>query len=36
MGLVHAFAIQRLPLPGTDPDEYVAGVRALLASSSSA
>jgi AcrR family transcriptional regulator len=33
MGIVHAFAIQRLLLPATDPDQYVAGVRALLASS---
>jgi AcrR family transcriptional regulator len=32
MGIVHAFAIQRLLLPGTDPDQYVAGVRALLES----
>jgi hypothetical protein len=30
MGLVHAFAIQRLLLPGTDRDQYVASVRALL------
>lgn len=33
MGLVHAFAIQRLLLSDTDPDKYLDGVRALLTSS---
>jgi hypothetical protein len=32
MGLVHAFAIQRLLLPGTDRDQYVASVHTLLGS----
>jgi AcrR family transcriptional regulator len=31
LGLVHAFALQRLLLPDTEPDQYLAGVRALLA-----
>jgi hypothetical protein len=30
LGLVHAFALQRLLLPDTEPDQYLAGVRALL------
>ena len=31
LGIVHAFALQRLLIPGTDPTEYLSGVRALLA-----
>jgi hypothetical protein len=31
LGIVHAFALQRLLIPGTDPGEYLSGVRALLA-----
>ena len=31
LGTVHAFALQRLLIPGTDPTEYLSGVRALLA-----
>jgi AcrR family transcriptional regulator len=30
LGLVHAFALQRLLLPGIDPGQYLSGVRALL------
>jgi AcrR family transcriptional regulator len=30
LGIVHAFALQRLLIPGTDPIHYLAGVRALL------
>jgi AcrR family transcriptional regulator len=30
LGIVHAFALQRLLIPGTDPTDYLAGVRALL------
>jgi AcrR family transcriptional regulator len=30
LGIVHAFALQRLLIPGTNPTEYLAGVRALL------
>jgi AcrR family transcriptional regulator len=32
LGIVHAFALQRLLIPGTDPTDYLAGVRALLRS----
>jgi acyl-CoA hydrolase len=32
LGIVHAFALQRLLIPGTDPEHYLSGVRALLAS----
>jgi AcrR family transcriptional regulator len=31
LGIVHAFALQRLLIPGTDPNQYLSGVRALLA-----
>jgi AcrR family transcriptional regulator len=31
MGLVQAFALQRLLIPGTDSAQFLAGVRALLA-----
>ena len=31
LGIVHAFALQRLLIPGTDPTEYLSGVRILLA-----
>jgi AcrR family transcriptional regulator len=31
LGIVHAFALQRLLIPGTDPTQYLSGVRALLA-----
>jgi hypothetical protein len=31
LGIVHAFALQRLLIPGTDPAQYLAGVRGLLA-----
>jgi AcrR family transcriptional regulator len=30
LGIVHAFALQRLLIPGTDPEHYLSGVRALL------
>jgi AcrR family transcriptional regulator len=30
LGIVHAFALQRLLIPGTNPDHYLIGVRALL------
>jgi AcrR family transcriptional regulator len=30
LGIVHAFALQRLLIPGTDPTHYLHGVRALL------
>jgi AcrR family transcriptional regulator len=33
LGIVHAFALQRLLIPGTDPDDYLSGVRALLTAS---
>jgi hypothetical protein len=31
LGIVHAFALQRLLIPRTDPTHYLSGVRALLA-----
>jgi hypothetical protein len=30
LGIVHAFALQRLLIPGTDITQYLSGVRALL------
>jgi AcrR family transcriptional regulator len=30
LGIVHAFALQRLLIPGTHPTQYLSGVRALL------
>jgi hypothetical protein len=30
LGIVHAFALQRLLIPGTDAEHYLSGVRALL------
>jgi AcrR family transcriptional regulator len=30
LGVVHAFALQRLLIPGTEPAPYLSGVRALL------
>ena len=35
LGLVHAFALQRLLIPGTTPAAYVSGARALLTPSAS-
>jgi AcrR family transcriptional regulator len=35
LGIVHAFALQRLLIPGTNPIEYTSGLRALLAASTS-
>ena len=34
LGIVHAFALQRLLIPGTNSSEYLSGVRGLLAASS--
>jgi AcrR family transcriptional regulator len=30
LGIVHAFALQRLLIPGTEPSQYLAGVRGLF------
>jgi hypothetical protein len=30
LGILHGFALQRLLIPDTTPDKYLAGVRALL------
>jgi AcrR family transcriptional regulator len=30
LGVIHAFALQRLLIPGTDPAQYLSGVRALF------
>ena len=32
-GIVHAFSLQRLLIPGTDPEHYLSGVRALITAS---
>jgi AcrR family transcriptional regulator len=36
LGAVHAFALQRLLIPGTDSAQYLSGLRALLAANSDA
>jgi hypothetical protein len=33
LGIVHAFALQRLLMPGTEPTNYLSGVSALLSTS---
>jgi AcrR family transcriptional regulator len=35
LGVVYAFALQRLLIPGTDPAQYLSGVRGLLAAGGS-